>query len=278
MSQSFGELIRAAAKKLASAGIADASREARLLMAHAAEIPRDRIVLMSDDIAKNSIKMKFEDIVSDRSRRVPLSHITGTRAFYEHDFIVTPDVLDPRPETETLVQEALKLPFQNVLDLGTGSGAILLSLLAARKDVSGIGTDVSPAALDVARQNAQSIGVTDRAMFLYSSWFDSVEGKFDLIVSNPPYIASEEMSELEPELTYEPRIALTDEADGLTCYREITSHASTFLKSSGHLLVEIGYRQSLAVTEMFKSAGFVDVRVVHDIDARDRVIVGKPPT
>lgn len=212
--------------------------------------------------------------IQRRARREPISHITGKRAFWMHEFEVTPDVLDPRPDTETLVEVALAQPFATVLDLGTGSGCILLSLLHERPAARGVGTDISEAALAVARRNADRVGVVDRVAWAVSDWFSAVTGSFDIIVSNPPYIAKAEMPDLAPELGFEPRGALTDEADGLTAYRAIASDAADYLVPGGRLLVEIGPTQGEAVMALFSAAGFADVTVHPDLDGRDRVVSG----
>lgn len=216
----------------------------------------------------------LQRLVDRRARREPISHITGTRAFWMHDFQVTADVLDPRPDTETLVDSALAHPFDTVLDLGTGSGCILLSLLHERPVACGLGTDVSDAALRVARRNAAAVGVSNRAEWRVSDWFTDVTGTFDLIVSNPPYIARSEMPDLAPELAFEPRGALTDEGDGLSAYRAITAGAPRFLAAGGRLMVEIGPTQARDVTAFFHAAGLENVTTHPDLDGRDRVISG----
>lgn len=217
---------------------------------------------------------QLQRLVDRRARREPISHITGTRAFWMHDFQVTADVLDPRPDTETLVDFALAHPFDTVLDLGTGSGCILLSLLHERPVACGLGTDVSDAALRVARRNAAAVGVSNRAEWRVSDWFTDVTGTFDLIVSNPPYIARSEMPDLAPELAFEPRGALTDEGDGLSAYRAITAGAPRFLAAGGRLMVEIGPTQARDVTAFFHAAGLENVTTHPDLDGRDRVISG----
>lgn len=152
----------------------------------------------------------LNDAIARRIAREPVSKITGIRAFWNHDFAVTPDVLDPRPDTETLVEVALQTPFSKVLDLGTGSGCIAITLLAERSDVMGVATDLSEAALAVAARNADAIGVADRLTLIRSDWFADVGGRFDLIVSNPPYISQAEMADLAPEVRdHDPTIALT---------------------------------------------------------------------
>ncbi len=196
-------------------------------------------------------------------------------AVYDHEFKVTADTLDPRPETETLVAEALNAPFQKVLDLGTGTGAIVISLLAARPAAKGVATDLSETALAVARENAEAIGVADRLELAQSDWFSDVIGTYDLIVSNPPYIALDEMAGLAPELSHEPRMALTDEGDGLACYRVIAATARPHLTTGGRLLVEIGHMQGAAVASLFAQAGLEDVEILNDLDGRNRVVCGK---
>ncbi|MEP1386567.1 MAG: peptide chain release factor N(5)-glutamine methyltransferase [Yoonia sp.] len=218
----------------------------------------------------------FDALVAQRADHVPLSHLLGYRDFYKHRFIVTADVLDPRPDTETLIEAALAVPFTRVLDLGTGSGCILLSLLGDRPDATGVGTDLSDAALAVAGRNAAALDLQSRATFLQSDWFADVAGSFDLIVSNPPYIAADEMAGLQADVRdHEPRMALTDEADGLTCYRIIANGAHAALNTDGHLMVEIGPTQGAAVAEMFAANGFAKIQVTQDLDGRDRVVFGQ---
>lgn len=277
MSRALGELVRAAAARLGEAGVAGARRDARILAAHALGIGAERVDLMHREPVDAHAAARLDRLVALRAERRPVSHITGRRAFHAHEFAVTPDVLDPRPETETLVEAALGAPFRRVLDLGTGSGAVLLSLLAARPEAHGVGTDVSAPALKVARRNAQALGVSARCSFAVSDWFESVVGTFDLIVSNPPYVSAEEMRGLAPEIAFEPRIALTDGADGLSCHRAVIGGAGAWLSPGGRLMVEIGTTQAGAVARMFGEAGFGDVRTLPDLDGRDRVVAGEMP-
>lgn len=219
---------------------------------------------------------EFEDLVRRRAAREPFSHIAGYRDFWTHRFKVTSAVLDPRPETETLVAQALAEPFSKVLDLGTGSGCILISLLAEMPEAKGVGTDLSERAVLVAGENAKRIGVADRLVLPLSDWFEDVGGVFDLIVSNPPYIAAEEMDALQPEVRdFEPRGALTDEADGLSAYRAIAAGAPDHLTPGGRLLVEIGPTQAREVCEIFQGAGLVEITVHPDLDGRDRVVAAR---
>mgnify|MGYP001041000334 CR=1 FL=1 len=255
-------LLREGAAILADAGIVDSVREARLI---------------SRSLRQNDAQA-FMAMINQRAGRVPLSHVLGYRDFYEHRFVVSKDVLDPRPDTEALIIAALEEPFSRVLDLGTGSGCILLSLLAAQSGAIGVGTDISEAALAVAAKNRTQLGLQEQAILLQSDWFAAVEGTFDLIVSNPPYIAADEMDGLQPEVRlHEPRFALTDEADGLTAYRKITAGAPDYLTSGGRLIVEIGPTQAQAVSKMMQEAGLQQIRVIPDMDRRDRVVMGYKP-
>ncbi|HHY01774.1 MAG TPA: peptide chain release factor N(5)-glutamine methyltransferase, partial [Paracoccus sp.] len=206
--------------------------------------------------------------------RQPVSQIIGRRAFWKHEFEVTRDTLDPRPETETLVAAALELPWDTLLDLGTGTGAILLSLLAERPHARGLGVDMSQAALEVAQDNARALGIA--ADFRRSDWFSAVEGRFGLILSNPPYIALDEMAALSPEVReWEPRLALTDGGDGLGAYRTIVAGAGAHLLPQGWLAVEIGPTQGPAVAGLMAAAGFRRIALRPDLDGRDRVVMGQ---
>jgi release factor glutamine methyltransferase len=267
-----------AVRQLAATGVPDAPRDARRLLAHAMRIDPARLTLHLPDPLQTEAAERFAVAVTARARRQPVSQITEERWFYGRKFRVTPEVLDPRPETETLVAAALEEPFTRVLDLGTGSGAILLTLLAERPDASGLGTDASPAALAVAAGNARALGQTARAEFRAGDWWQAVPpgAQFDLIVSNPPYIAEDEMPGLAPEVRdWEPRMALTPGGDGLDAYRAIASGAAAHLRPNGRLLVEIGPTQARAVQRLFSAAGLVDLRVLPDLDGRDRVVAAR---
>lgn len=260
---------------LKDAGIAGAARDARVIMAASLGIDPGRVTLHLQDDIEAPLEIRFFALIQQRAERVPVSHIVGGRMFYGRWFAVNGDVLDPRPETETLIETALAAPFQKVLDLGTGSGAILVTLLAERPGATGTATDISAAALRVAEQNAGALGVADRMTLVKSDWFAGVGGQFDLIVSNPPYIARAEMDDLAEELTFEPRTALTDEADGLSAYYTIAEGAGEHLMPGGRLMVEIGRTQAVAVTDIFAEAGFADIQILPDMDGRDRVVSAK---
>mgnify|MGYP001050692704 CR=1 FL=1 len=274
MSATLGALLAQATARLKTAGVDDPARDARALVAMAAGIAPDRLSLALQDMAGAQVAGDLATLVELRAARRPMAQILGRRAFYRHEFRVTADVLDPRPDTETLVEAALTAPFAHVLDLGTGSGCILLSLLAARPMASGVGTDLSPAALDVAHDNAARLGLAERCLLVHGDWYSPVEGRFDLIVSNPPYIAAAEMPGLAPDLSHEPRMALTDEGDGLSAYRVIVPGAGAHLRAGGHLMVETGWQQGAAVAELFTDAGFDTVKLLPDLAGRDRVVCG----
>ena len=270
------EALRQAVAQLKEAGIDDPARDARRLLAHALDIAPGRVTLVLPDPLTEAQQDRFADFIGRRVAREPVSHLTGRRNFYGREFLVTRDVLDPRPETETLIEQALAQNFSTILDLGIGSGCILLTLLAERPKAAGLGTDLSDAALEVARGNATQLGLRDRADFKQGAWFDAVPDKarFDLIVSNPPYIARDDMAGLAPELSFEPRMALTDDHDGLDAYRAIAEGAPRHLTPGGHLMVEIGPTQGPAVTELFLAAGLENLSVHPDLDGRDRVVSG----
>lgn len=268
--------LRIAVSRLIAADVPGALEDGRLLLAHALDLPRHHLSAVMAAPLPPEAARRFDAAIQARAQRQPVSQILGRRAFWKHDFRVTRDTLDPRPETETLVEAALAEPFASVLDSGTGTGAIVISLLAERPGCTGIGTDISPAALEVARENANIIGVSAR--FIESDWFSALSGQFELIVSNPPYIAQDEMAALVPEVAqWEPRLALTDEADGLSAYRQITAGAGAHLTAGGRLMVEIGPTQGQDVAALMTGAGLRDVRILPDLDGRDRVVSGKKP-
>lgn len=267
-----------AVKRLTQAGVPEPAKDARVLLAKAMGVGRDRLTLYLGEDLTPEQKALYEKDLLQREHRQPVSQILGTREFFGHSFRVTQDVLDPRPETETLVLEALKTSFSAVLDIGTGSGCILISLLAERSSSKGVGVDISRKALDIAVENAKQIGVSERTKFQTSNWFDEIEGKYDLIVSNPPYIDEAEWHTLDPEpRKWEPKHALTPGIDGLTPYRIIAVGALDHLVPNGVLLVEIGWKQGQKVADIFAKAGFENVRILTDLDGRDRVVAATKP-
>ncbi|WP_304192342.1 peptide chain release factor N(5)-glutamine methyltransferase [Lentibacter algarum] len=272
--------LHAGGKALLQAGIEGGARDLRLLMAHVLGIEAARMTLHLQDEVPAAAAAAFEALVVRRMAREPVSHLIGRRAFFGRAFSVTADVLDPRPETEALVLAALERPFERVLDLGTGSGCILLTLLCEQASARGVGADLSGAALEIFALNRAALGLEARAGSCLSDWYEGLSqarGPYDLIVSNPPYIALEEMAALAPELGYEPRMALTDEADGLSAYRKICERAVEFLAPGGRLIVEIGPTQGADVAALMGAAGLEGVRILPDLDGRERVVLGIRP-
>ncbi len=263
---------------LKSARIDGAAGDARVLLADAMGIAPDRLTLHLQDPLSPGAAARFDAHITARAGRQPVAQIIGKRLFWGQDFIVTRDTLDPRPETECLVAEAILRPFSKMLDLGTGTGCILLSCLGAMPRAVGVGADIASAALDVAQRNAAALGLTQRAAFLRSDWFSAVEGRFDLITANPPYIALSEMPQLSPDVRqWEPHLALTDGADGLGAYRAIAAGAGAHLLPGGRLLLEIGLTQGAAVCDLLAARGFDDIHVLPDFDGRDRVVCAVNP-
>lgn len=277
-----GRALAEASARLHAGGISGAARDALILLADLLAVPRhvlgppwDHPELLAQLAARPGWQAAFTARIDARASRVPVSRIIGRRAFWSSEFIVTPDVLDPRPETETLVAAALEQRFSRLLDLGTGSGCILVSLLRERPAARGLGADLSAPALAVAHDNIAAAGLQGRAELVLSDWFAAVQGRFDMIVSNPPYIAAREMPGLMPEVRgHDPVQALTDGADGLSAYRAITARAGAHLTPGGWLMVEIGPTQGRDVAALFARAGLQRIAVLPDLDGRDRVVQG----
>lgn len=265
-------------RRLEGAGVAGAAGDARRLLAHALGVrPEELYKHVQAELPEEALAVFWQSLGA-REARQPVAQITGRRAFWKHEFRVTRDTLDPRPETETLVAVALEAPFKRLLDLGTGTGCILLSLLDERPEAEGVGADLCAAALAVARENAERLGLDRRASFLRSDWFHGVEGRFDLIVSNPPYITQAEMDALAPDVRdWEPHLALTPGGDGLGAYRAIAVGAYARLKPGGRIAVEIGPAQGAAVHALFAAQGFAAVEIRQDLDRRDRVVLAHKP-
>ena len=273
MSQTLHTALTYAGQRLLGAGIEDFRREARILLAFVLDIDALQVSLRLEETLNAEQSAELEATLSWRVARVPMSHILGYRDFYEHRFIVTHDVLDPRPETEELVARALSAPFQNVLDLGAGSGCIILSLLAENSSAYGLAVDQSIKALEVARRNAANLQLTDRVRFCRSDWCEEIPAeRFDLIVSNPPYIHPGVLKGLSPEVHHEPKSALTDFKDGLSHYATIAHQVHGFLAPEGRLLFEIGYDQGAAVVEMLCKEGYRDIAIWEDLEHRPRVV------
>lgn len=277
MNQPTGSVLLAkGVRQLTDAGVPDAPRDARRLLAHAVGVEAGRLTLILPEPVTQEAEARFAALLQRRAGREPVSHLLGYREFYGRRFKVTRNVLDPRPETEILIEVALQDAFASVIDLGTGSGCILLTLLAEMPEARGVGTDLSEDACRVAEDNMHALDLGERAAILRTSWADGIEGQVDLVVSNPPYIGLDEMDGLSPEVhDHEPHMALTDGGDGLSAYREISQQAANLLRVGGRLIVEIGPTQAVAVAQMFADNGFEKVRVIQDLDGRDRVVSGE---
>lgn len=272
------EAMVAAMARLRAAGVPDPARDARVLLAHAARVDAARVTLIAPEDIAPDIAERYDHLVSLRAVRVPVSQLVGAREFYGRRFEISREVLDPRPETESLVEAALSSPFDRVLDLGLGSGCIIVTLLLERPQATGIGVDISEAACLQASANAILHDVGDRLDIQRSDWFETVEGRFDLIVSNPPYLAASEMKHVQPELRdHEPRLALTDEADGLSAYRQIAAEAQGYLSAKGHVMVEMGWRQAADVKAIFAAQGWGEIAILPDLDGRDRILCASKP-
>lgn len=254
--------------------------DAEALLAHVLDQPVGWLYAHGDEALQGDDRVRFDTLLERRRRGVPVAYLTGRRGFWRFDVQVTPDTLIPRPETERLVELALeRLPTDadvRVADLGTGSGVIALALATERPRARVEAVDASPAALAVAAANARELGV-DGIAFHEGDWFEPLEGAFDLIASNPPYIASEDPHLAIGDLRAEPRGALASGIDGLDALRRIADGATAFLAPGGWLLVEHGWAQGASVRELFEAAGLVAVETATDLEGRDRVTLGRRP-
>lgn len=262
------------------------ANEARILLAYLLEkhyqLPRSALLSRDDMSLNEQAFQEWENLVSRRVNGEPIAYILGKKGFHNIELLVGPGVLIPRPETELLVEIALaeitKLnKSARVLDLGTGSGAIALSIASAAPLASVIATDQSPEALTIAKQNTQSLALSAQIQFAQGSWYEAVspQNQFDVIVSNPPYIANQDPHLGQGDLRFEPESALTDYGSGLSCLQAIISGAGKFLKSGGLIAVEHGYDQSKAVVELMKEAGLIDVQVHQDLAGHCRAASGR---
>jgi release factor glutamine methyltransferase len=269
-----------AKKTLEGAGISGPVIDARLLVEAAAAATRTDIVTDPYRPLTPEQEARLDDYLARRTAREPVSHILGRKGFWKIMLQVTPQVLTPRPDTETVVEYVLRdFPEHaawSVLDLGVGSGAILLAILAERPAARGLGVDVSEEALAVARENAANLGLAGRTALLRGDWTFGLDADaFDLVVSNPPYIASEVIESLEPEVRdHEPRLALEGGSDGLDAYRVLAPEILRVLKPGGRFAVEIGYDQKQAVEDLFRAAGAAEIVTIRDLGDRDRVVAG----
>lgn len=271
------EILAEGRQRLAHAGVAAPALDARLLLQHAANLTAADLIANQDTAVDAHAAAAFRLLLERRVLREPVSKIIGRKEFYGREFIVSRDVLDPRPDSECLIELCLDVidarEATQVLDLGTGSGILLLTLLAERRGLRGLGVDVSEEALAVARCNAEALALSGRCEFAQGSWFDPVAEVFDLIVSNPPYIETAALDWLQPEVVvYDPRRALDGGADGLEPYRVIAANASTHLMPGGHVAVEIGQGQAAGVIDIFARHGLQPVQRRADLSGITRAL------
>lgn len=276
----YRECYEQGCRTLQAAGIEEAALDARLLLEAVCGTDRNDLLVHGEQPVAPEAEEKYLNWIRQRAEHIPLQQLTGEQGFMGLTFNVNEHVLIPRQDTEILVEEVLKELHDGmrVLDMCTGSGCILLSLLHYSNDCEGLGVDLSAEALEVAGRNVLKVLTPEKAEhahFLQSDLFEKVEGKFEIIVSNPPYIASAEVEKLMPEVRdHEPRMALDGTEDGLHFYRRIIEEAGKHLVSSGMLFLEIGYDQGQAVSELMRTEGYCEVQVVQDYAGLDRVVLG----
>ncbi len=280
---SLRQALSAITSRLQGAGIERARAEARLLAAQALGVKLETVV--GDDAREltGDEMQRLEALAARRVRREPMAQILGRREFFGRNFRVTADVLTPRPDSETLIEAVLaqapdrSAPLQ-LLELGVGSGCLLLTLMAELPNANGLGIDISPAALAVTKANANALGLAERCDLIEGDWSGAVTGSYDIVVSNPPYIPSADISVLEPEVSrYEPRMALDGGADGLTFYRRLTKDIDRLLVSGGLLALEVGIGQAGDVAALLGSAGLQQIECRQDLAGIERCVLGKKP-
>jgi release factor glutamine methyltransferase len=286
-SERLRQTLTEAAHRLSHAGIDTARLDAEVLMGHVLGLTREQLLATADFLLSEVHLRPYRELLRRRLEREPIAYITGRQEFWSLEFRVLPDVLIPRPETERLVEIALALAREippihapQILEIGTGSGAIAVSLAKELPSAVIWATDVSPAALEIARSNAAANGVAARVRFCQGDLFEAIDeftGRFALIVSNPPYIRSAEIDVLEPEVSlWEPREALDGGADGLEFYRRIAHQAGDYLAPNGAVAVEVGADTGKEVSRLFTAAGcYTGVAIFQDYAGRDRVVVAR---
>ena len=272
-----------AAKALAAAGLEDPRGEARLLLGAALGIGPEVLLASPRRVMENGQRRVFDDLVNRRAAREPAAYILGQREFWSLPFAVNRHTLIPRPDSETLIEAALdgiddRGAPRRLLDFGSGSGCLLLALLSELSRATGVGVDISPAALAVARANAARLGLAGRARFLCGDWGSALSGgplgKFDLIVANPPYIEDRHMAGLSPEIThYEPASALSGGPDGLACYRALTADLARLLRLGGRVVIEVGAGRAGDVAAIMAEGGLVEIGRRRDLVGVERCIL-----
>jgi len=280
----IGEAVTRVAARLASAGIEDARREARALVALALEVPAEIVIGYPERPLSARALALLEALAARRAAREPLSRLAGRREFWSLDFALSPETLDPRPDSETLIEAALEnLPDRarayRVVDFGCGSGCLLLALLSELPNATGIGVDLSFGAASVSRRNAAALGTGGRAAFMVGRWGEAMVGEADVILANPPYIPSRDIAGLPPEVArYEPRLALDGGADGLQAYRQLAPATRRLLAHDGIALFEVGEGQAPEASAILTQAGLALAAIRRDLAGIERCIVVKRGT
>lgn len=271
-------VLRAASATLAAGGIESARLDARVLLGHVLGVEAARLTMLDDRIVSADERQHFDALVRRRARHEPVAYLTGMREFWSLSFAVDRHTLIPRPDSETLVEAALarhsdRASRLRVLDLGAGSGCLLLAILSERPAWSGIGVDRDVNALRMARRNAASLGLAARASWVVADWTTGVEGQFDLIVSNPPYIASDDIARLAPDVRdFEPRTALDGGPDGLAAYRDLAGLPAALLRPGGVFLIEIGADQRVEIAGIFEAQDWQLAGVHRDLGGHERCL------
>ena len=272
MSKTYAQVLRTAANELKEIGIENSFNDSKIILAHILGISKEKLLLLDSAVFPKSVELKFFEKISLRKQHQPVSQIIGYRSFWGRDFYINNKVLDPRPETEELIFHALKEEFRSVLDLGTGSGAVIVTLLLENTSATGVGVDIDLEALKVAKINSKIFLLRERLDFLQSNWCESVTKKYDLVISNPPYIDVNENDQYDHHLVeWEPYHALFSEDGGIAAYYTIAKQLKKVMQKSGLALFEIGHSQASAVRIIFTNEGF-KAEVFKDMSGKDRVI------
>ena len=277
----IAECLRAATAVLAEAGVDSARLDARLLLGEVLGRDAGWLFNHGDDSLDEKSEAAFAALIGRRRERQPMSLILGRREFWSLDFTVTRDTLAPRPDSETLIEAVLaELPDRtqplSLLDLGTGTGCLILALLSELPKARGTAVDIDPATLAVATGNAERLGLSGRASFVRSNWFEKIDGRFDVILSNPPYIKSDDIAGLDPEVArFEPIGALDGGADGLDAYRFLISGADKYLTEEGLIAFEVGAGQAPDVAALLAKAGFASCSIHRDLAGIERSVMAR---
>lgn len=273
------EVLKIAIAKFKAAGVAQPINDARILLGHSLNKPNERFYGKEEDVIQSEYLDDFSSKILRRCRREPVSKIVGIKEFWSLELLVSPYVLDPRPDSETLIEAARKqFPDRNrilnILDLGTGSGCLLLAALQEWPHSYGLGIDIDPRCIEIAKINAKRNELNDRAKFQTGNWASSLDEKFDIILCNPPYISANEIAELDEEVRlYEPEIALNGGQTGLDCYVELAAQFSNLLSADGLIFLEVGIGQKKQILGIMKSNSLELIKIEKDLAQIDRCLI-----